>query len=94
MTDNEATVLASMEGHDWLTPLMFGGTSGSHHSVTATRMIAKKWVERQKRKGMSNPRRPSWEYRITPKGVAALRNHLGMKGAVKAVTQERRAARG
>lgn len=90
MTENEAAVLASMEGHGWITPLMFGGTSGSHHSVTATRMIAKKWVERQRR-NLPDTQRPSWEYRITPQGVKALHNHLGMKDAVKAVTKERRA---
>ena len=102
MTPNEAEVLASMEGHGWITPMRFGGTSGSHHAVTAARMVPKKWVERQKRNGFGNPRRPSWEYRITPLGAKALHNHLGLiktskelersvKARVKYVTDKARA---
>lgn len=51
-----------------------GGSRGSTHSVTATRMDEKGWVERERLPGPTL--RPRFGYRITPAGRQALANHM------------------
>lgn len=58
-------------------PIQFGGTNGSHHGATATRMVGKGWVERRYRgngwgqkHGLRS--RGSCVYRITDAGRAIL----------------------
>ena len=58
-------------------PMQFGGSNGSHHGGTATRMVAKGWVDRRYRgydwgEPMRFRARGSCAYRITPAGVIAL----------------------
>lgn len=81
MTRNEALILAALmpaegEAATWRRPMDFGGEAGSHHAVTARRMVPKGWVERRQRASPSLAQlRPSYEFRITLRGVIALANH-------------------
>jgi uncharacterized protein YjhX (UPF0386 family) len=61
-------IIYTMDG--WLTPMFCGGTDGSHHSATLRKLTRKGLVERKVRAGHS---RPSYLYRITRAGRAALK---------------------
>ena len=56
-------------GIGWASPMYFGGTDGSHHSVTAARLTKMGLVERDK---LGIGARGSYRYRITEAGLAAL----------------------
>ena len=65
----ETGEIASTEGW-WFRPQDVGGSSGSHHSQTLRRLVAKGWVEHKDRSaGMTH--RPSHLYRITLAGAKA-----------------------
>jgi hypothetical protein len=81
MTEREAEILRAIwaksppdTGADvgWLRPIEFGGTSGSHHSKTASRMVEKGWLEQRRSFQLVPGAR--WEWRITAKGRQALHN--------------------
>jgi len=84
MTPREAEILANMIEADkerpWLRPMDFGGKDGSGHSVIATRMAEKGWVDR---KGSPGRERITWTYRINGRGRQALANHLALKEAAR-----------
>lgn len=88
MTENEAEVLEALrprEGAEaeWLAPLAFGGSNGSHHAQTAKRMEPKGWVERRFRGHEPGERttgaRGSCLYRITARGIEAVQNHRALQ---------------
>lgn len=87
MTPNEKealAMLAPLKGDGdpaWMTPMEFGGRDGSHHGLTAKRMIPKGWTERVGGPGLGP--RGSYRYRITPKGIAALANALALDRAAR-----------
>lgn len=75
LTDDQREVLDGLTvlGDGWWRPMDFGASDGSHHSGTATRLIAKGWVERSDHLGGSLAgRRKTWRYRITHAGRSAL----------------------
>lgn len=79
MTGSEAAILTALEPGEalvpeWKTLKQIGGRKGSTHSIIATRMRLKGWVDRENRGG--GDLRPAYHYRITPKGRQALSNHL------------------
>lgn len=77
MTENEAAILTILADAPWpLRVREFGGTTNSHHTVTASRMVAPGWVRRTR---ISKARRGPWAYEITPKGVQALANHRALQ---------------
>jgi hypothetical protein len=78
MTEAEATILTLLlpprdAGAAFHPPREFGAERGSHHAVTASRMVAKGWVVRQRCGG--GEARPAWAYKVTPGGQQALYNH-------------------
>lgn len=84
MTPAEAAILQALfdartgrQGtRAWLRPMDFGGHNNSHHGRTATRMVAKGWVQREKRWiSLSRGPRGSFHYRITASGAQALAKH-------------------
>lgn len=70
MTNAEFAILNEMASKaGWLRPMDFGGTDASGHSKIAIRMIAKGWVERDRR-GQGR----AYRYSITDKGRLARNN--------------------
>lgn len=77
LTPNQRDVLGSLavakeicpEWDGWLTPMFCGGKDGSHHSATLKTLVRKRLAERKQRAGWI---RPSYLYRITQAGRAAL----------------------
>ena len=53
----------------WLTPMMMGGTDGSHHSGTLAQLVRKGLAERSNRGGHT---RNVWQYRRTRAGKKAV----------------------
>jgi hypothetical protein len=53
----------------WCTPMMLGGTDGSHHSATLTQLVRKGLAERSNRGGHT---RSVWQYRRTLAGKRAV----------------------
>jgi hypothetical protein len=53
----------------WLTPMMMGGTDGSHHSGTLAQLVHKGLAERSNRGGHT---RNVWQYRRTRAGKKAV----------------------
>jgi hypothetical protein len=53
----------------WCTPMMLGGTDGSHHSATLTQLVKKGLAERSNRGGHT---RHVWQYRRTLAGKKAV----------------------
>jgi hypothetical protein len=94
LSENAIEVLASLdfirryepERHEaGVAPLQFGGSNGSHHGGTATRLAAKGLVDRRYRGYEWGERRRygargSCVYRITPAGVSALRTAAEQAG--------------
>ena len=82
MTKNEAAILEALT-FAWQTPRQFGGSDGSHHAITARRMIDKGWVERDERGWLDGKRpmgsRGPYVYRLTDKGAQALANHTHLR---------------
>lgn len=77
MTENEAAILgALLAAKQPLRVRQFGGTTNSHHTVTAARMLEPGWVRRHR---MGEKARGPWIYEITPKGVQALANHRALQ---------------
>lgn len=81
MTRREAEILASLDvaGRPWLRPRDFGGSTASHHPVTAARMVEKGWLERRPHLGYLRAAQlglqRQWAYRVTDQGAQALANH-------------------
>lgn len=75
----QANISHSTIGHrrGWAKPMDFGGSNGSHHSATATKLARHGLVEVEspsvKHAGRSKYWRAGKLYRITAAGVAALR---------------------
>ena len=61
----------------WCTPMMLGGTDGSHHSATLAQLVRKGLAERSHRGGHT---RNVWQYRRTPAGRIAADNAQRLKG--------------
>ena len=61
-----------LSDEQWRTPMMFGGTDGSHHSKTLAQLVRKGLVERSNRGGYT---RNVWQYRRTPTGKKAVEKH-------------------
>lgn len=79
MTENEVAILTKLVALDagtraWHRVHDLGGIKGSHHTVTASRMVQKHWIARQRRGG--GEKRPAWAYMITAAGEQALYNHF------------------
>lgn len=66
-------VLRDMEttsaGVGWLRPMDCSGSDASHHSSTLASLVRLGLAERKRRAGIT---RPSWTYRISPEGEAAI----------------------
>lgn len=83
MTEREAEILDRLvklatDDAEAFNPLSaVGGATGTHHTMTISRMVAKGWVERRRR--FENRPRAGWGYRLTPKGLQALHNHRILK---------------
>lgn len=79
MSPKEAAILTCLVKADgktrsWHNLRELGAQRGSHHTVTAARMVQKGWVARESRgKGAV---RPAWAYMITAAGQQALYNHF------------------
>jgi hypothetical protein len=69
----EEDVLSNLResGHEWHTPMMIGGTDGSHHSATLARLVKKGLAERKPRSGSTSGRGyvASWLYRAKREGM-------------------------
>jgi hypothetical protein len=58
-----------LDDERWSTPMMLGGTDGSHHSATLAQLVRKGLAERSLRGGHT---RNVWRYRRTPLGLLAV----------------------
>lgn len=68
LTNNQFDVLWQLDDKKFLKPMDFGAWNGSHHSITAQRLVQKGFVER--RGYLAHTRRVN-KYRRTPAGKAA-----------------------
>lgn len=76
LPDRQIEMLRALEAlprtnlSEWGTPLAMGGTDGSHHSATLRALVKKGLAEKDTRHYTCC--RPSYRYRLTPAGRAAL----------------------
>lgn len=73
LTENEAEVLEALfdlrDHEHGVSPLMFGGHDGSHHSSTATKLVRRGLADRGQRPSISGIRN-SYGYWITDSGTS------------------------
>lgn len=86
LTERDLEILCGLSAGGWLRPLDLGGTDGSHHSATLTK-LARKGMAQFKQRGAINPPagengrrqgifgRGSLVYRITDVGRAVYAEH-------------------
>lgn len=76
MNEQDVEVLRELRDGEWLRPMDVGGSDGSHHSRTLSRLVGRGLAERQKRNTITNVlrngRRGSYVYRITDAGKQQL----------------------